>query len=75
MDTSSSDRAHSARHGSPFLNPQQAAAWLQISLRHLMHLRVAGDGPRFRRHCRRVQYHIDDLEAWSRETAARRIRP
>lgn len=75
MDRSSSDRADLARHGSPFLSPQQAAAWLQISLRHLMHLRVTGGGPPFRRHCRRVQYHIDDLEAWSRETAARSIRP
>ena len=75
MDGDDIDRASSARHGSPFLSPQQAAAWLQISLRLLMRLRVTGKGPAFRRHCRRVQYHIDDLDAWSRETATRRTRP
>jgi len=26
---------------------------------------VRGDGPEFRRHSRFVEYHIDDLDAWS----------
>jgi hypothetical protein len=68
------DRASRAKRGSPFLNTDQAAAYLKISGRLLRRLRVRGEGPIFRRHCRFVQYHIDDLDAWSvghsaRETA------
>lgn len=67
------ERATRAKRGSPFLNTDQAAAYLKISSRLLKRLRVQGKGPLFRRHCRFVQYHIDDLEAWSREHAARSI--
>lgn len=75
MDGDDIDRASSARRGSPFLNTEQAAAWLGVSSRSLKRMRVRGDGPVLRRHCRFVQYHIDDLDAWSREHSARGIRP
>ncbi|WP_447728954.1 helix-turn-helix domain-containing protein [Sphingomonas koreensis] len=69
------DRAGRAKRGSPFLNTDQAAAYLKISVRGLKRLRRAGKGPIFRRHSRFVQYHIEDLDAWSRENSARRIEP
>jgi len=75
VDSDDIERAASARRGSPFLNTEQAAAYLGLSSRSLKRLRVRGDGPVFRRHCRFVQYHIDDLDAWSREHSARGIRP
>ena len=65
------DRANRAKRGSPFLNTDQAAAYLKLSSRLLKRLRVRGDGPEFRRHSRFVEYHIDDLDAWS---AARKTR-
>jgi len=64
-------RANRAKRGSPFLNTDQAAAYLKMSSRLLKRLRRDGDGPVFRRHSRFVQYHIADLDAWSREHAAR----
>ncbi|MFS2108142.1 helix-turn-helix domain-containing protein [Sphingomonas sp. Sphisp140] len=74
MDGDDIDRASSAKRGSPFLNTEQAAAWLGLSPRQLKRLRVRGDGPVFRRHSRYVQYHIDDLDAWSRAHSATGIR-
>ena len=65
------ERANRAKRGSPFLNTDQAAAYLKLSGRLLKRLRVRGDGPEFRRHSRFVEYHIDDLDAWS---AARKSR-
>lgn len=70
-DDSEIDRAGRAKRGSPFLTTDQAAAYLKISPKSLKRLRRAGKGPAFRRHCRFVQYHIDDLEAWSRDSGAR----
>jgi hypothetical protein len=67
------ERATRAKRGSPFLNTDQAAAYLKISSRLLKRLRVKGKGPVFRRHSRFVQYHIDDLEAWSVEHSTREI--
>lgn len=67
------ERAQHAKRGSPFLNTDQAAAYLKISSRLLKRLRVRGEGPIFRRHSRFVQYHIDDLDTWSREHSAREI--
>jgi len=58
-------RANRAKRGSPFLNTDQAAAYLKMSSRLLKRLRKNGTGPLFRRHSRFVQYHIDDLDAWS----------
>jgi hypothetical protein len=66
-------RANRAKRGSPFLNTDQAAAYLKISSRLLKRLRVRGEGPLFRRHSRFVQYHIDDLDAWSRDHATRAL--
>ncbi len=66
-------RASRAKRGSPFLNTDQAAAYLKLSVRQLKRLRRAGKGPVFRRHSRYVQYHIDDLDAWSSENSARGI--
>ena len=63
-------RANRARRGSPFLNTDQAAAYLKLSGRQLKRLRRAGTGPVFRRHSRYVQYHIDDLDDWSRAHSA-----
>jgi hypothetical protein len=65
------ERASRAKRGSPFLNTDQAAAYLKISSRLLKRMRRAGKGPVFRRHSRYVQYHIDDLDSWSGENASR----
>ena len=65
-------RAERARNGNPFLNTAQAAHFLGLSVRTLQRMRVAGQGPVPRRHARTVQYHIDDLDAWSRSRADER---
>lgn len=71
MDTDDEiTRANRAKRGSPFLNTDQAAAYLKLSGRLLKRLRSQGMGPLFRRHSRFVQYHIDDLDAWSRDHSA-----
>ena len=62
-------RALEATKGPPFLSPEQAAHYLGISTRTLQEFRTAGTGPRYRRHCRFVRYHVDDLDAWSESTA------
>lgn len=49
----------------PFLNTRQAAHYLGLTPRHLERLRAQRRGPIYRRHCRYVVYHIDDLDAWS----------
>jgi hypothetical protein len=59
-------RAARAKKGSPFLSTEQAAFYLGLSARKMQSMRGAGEGPPFRRHCRFVRYHIDDLDAWSR---------
>jgi hypothetical protein len=63
-------RAERAKRGSPYLNTAQAAHYLGISVRTLQRMRAgnaADPGPLPRRHARMVQYHIDDLQAWSRD--------
>lgn len=62
------ERAERARARHPFLNTAQAAHYLGISPRQLERLRSRAEGPPFRRHCRYVRYHIDDLIAWSEAT-------
>lgn len=64
-------RADCARKGTPFLNTEQAAFYLGLSPRKLQNMRKAQDGPRYRRHCRFVRYHIDDLDRWSDHVATR----
>ena len=63
-------RAACAKRASPYLSPEQAAFYLGVSYRTLQRRRVAGEGPRVRRHCRHLRYHIDDLEAWSKQSGA-----
>jgi len=63
------ERANRAKHGSPFLNTEQAAAYLKISAKLLKRLRNRGEGPVFRPHSRFIEYHIDDLDAWSKSVA------
>ena len=65
-------RAQRARSANPFLNCQQAAFYLGLSPRHLELMRGRGDGPSFRRHCRHVRYHVDDLIAWSEQNRSTR---
>jgi Helix-turn-helix domain len=50
---------------SPFLNVDEAAAWLRLKKRTLDNMRWQGIGPRFRKHGGRVLYHRDDLKEWS----------
>lgn len=64
------DRAHRAKRGSPYLNTDQAAHYLGLSKSFLQKLRSKGDGPAHRHHSTMVQYHIDDLQAWSQSTVA-----
>jgi len=47
---------------------------LGVSVRTLQIYRSKGNGPRFRRHCHRVRYHIDDLDAWSKGEAPPELR-
>jgi hypothetical protein len=58
-------RAQRAKKGSPFLSTEQAAFYLGLSARKLQAMRREGAGPRFRRHCRYIRYHVDDLDSWS----------
>ena len=69
MDDDETGRAARAAKGSPFLSTQQAAFYLGVSPRTLQAHRTAGTGPLFRRHSRRVRYHIDDLDSWSKSVA------
>jgi len=68
-DDDENARAARAIQGSPFLSPEQAAHYLGLSTRTLQEHRSGGTGPRFRRHCRHVRYHIDDLDTWSKDSA------
>jgi hypothetical protein len=69
MEDDDMDRARKARKGSPFLTAKQAAHYLGLGTKTLAHLRCSGEGPNFRRHGGRINYHIDDLDAWSAERA------
>lgn len=62
-------RAARAKKGSPFLSTEQAAFYLGLSARRLQAMRRAGTGPSFRRHSRYVRYHIDELDAWSKDVS------
>lgn len=66
------NRAARARKGSPFLNTAQAAHYIGLAERTLETMRGQGHGPAFRRHGRFIRYHIDDLDAWSARSGARR---
>lgn len=64
-----STRAGDGKKLSPFLDTAQAAFYIGLSKRTLEDMRRHGAGPKFRRHGRRVRYHIDDLAAWSEARA------
>jgi excisionase family DNA binding protein len=64
-------RAANAKKGSPFLDTAQAAHYVGLSRRTLEKMRVAGGGPKFRKHGRYVRYHIADLDDWSAARARR----
>ncbi len=53
---------------SPFLEPADAARYLKLNVNTLRNKRCAGDGPPFRKHGRKVMYHIEDLNRWSEKT-------
>jgi hypothetical protein len=74
MDDDLPERANIARRGSPYLNTPQAAHFLSLSTRTLEKFRATGKGPKWRRHTHFVQYHVDDLIAWS-EGRARSLEP
>ena len=48
-----------------FLTSEESAAYLRISPITLSKMRMSGEGPRYRKHGRRVVYTVDELEAWS----------
>ena len=48
-----------------YVTPQQAAAWLNLSVKTLARYRVKGRGPVFHRFGGRIRYLHDDLEAWA----------
>ena len=50
---------------SPYLKPEQAAAYCGVSKETLFNLRQAGKGPKFSKPLPQVvPYHRDDLAAW-----------
>jgi len=53
----------------PYLSCVQAAEYLGLARATLDRLRVVGGGPKFRKHGRRIHYHVEDLDAWSNERA------
>jgi hypothetical protein len=63
-------RAARAKKGSPFLSTEQAAFYLGLSPRKMQAMRREGTGPAYRRHCRYIRYHIDDLDSWSGASGA-----
>ena len=58
-----------SENSSPFLSVEQAAERLHLKPDTLDKWRHNGKGPIFRTHGRRVVYHIDELDAWSKKTA------
>ncbi|MFT4053930.1 MAG: DNA-binding protein [Novosphingobium sp.] len=67
-DDDASTRAQRAKRGSPFLNTAQAGFYVGLSATTLEYMRRRRIGPVFRRHGNSIRYHIDDLDAWSRES-------
>ncbi len=56
------------RLGCPFLEEDEAAAYLLVQVKTLQGWRVKGGGPAYRKHGGRIAYHIDDLDAFSVST-------
>lgn len=55
----------------PFLNTEEAAAWLRLTRNTLEKMRVQGRGPLYRKHGRYVRYHIEDLVDYSQANKRR----
>jgi hypothetical protein len=55
----------------PFLNTNEAAAWLRLTKNTLEKMRVQGRGPIYRKHGRYVRYHIEDLVDYSKASKRR----
>jgi hypothetical protein len=55
----------------PFLNTNEAAAWLRLTKNTLEKMRVQGRGPVYRKHGRYVRYHIEDLVDYSKASKRR----
>lgn len=53
------------RPQTPFRTTEQAAHFLLMSPKTLRNMRWRGEGPRYRKHGRKVVYHVDELSAWS----------
>jgi hypothetical protein len=48
----------------PWMTPNGAAMYLQLSIRGLEDMRARGTGPKFYKANRTVRYNIRDLDAW-----------
>jgi excisionase family DNA binding protein len=56
------------RLGETFLSTKEAAALLGLKPNTLEKMRVYGGGPIYRKHGRKVRYHLNDLMTWSEGT-------
>ena len=56
---------------SPFMTPQEAAAFLRLDQRTLDNMRQRGTGPVYSKHGGRVVYRRNDLIDWSNENRRR----
>ena len=54
-----------------YLDTRQAAAYLGLSPKTLIKMRITGDGPRYAKVGRRVIYDVADLDAWVEERKRR----
>ncbi len=55
-----------------YLTPDEAAAWLSVTRKHLENLRVRGEGPRYVKWGQRiVRYHINDLRKFMKTLPGR----
>lgn len=49
----------------PWLAPEDAAAYLRLTVRGLEDMRSKGTGPKYHKvNARVVRYHVNDLDAW-----------
>ena len=53
--------------GQRYLDTRQAAAYLGLSPKTLIKMRITGEGPRYAKVGRRVIYDMADLDAWVEE--------
>ncbi len=63
------DETRLGTEDSPYVNVEEAAAYLRLKRRTLDNMRWIGGGPKYRKHGGRVFYHRDELKAWSESRA------